>query len=350
MNRTTGKKYYLNDVFDETIEFLTKYTQETVATHLKNDSVELSSSDEYHDYNHGTVTTIKIARFDTLEEVYKAIAKFSVLNTDTKKFKKEYNKFFYDKKGLFPTLNETRGKIILLTRGNWKYNATSSIGNELNIPDMGECEIYPVKNDQKYQKECYPHIHNSNSNVLVQDNYNLSTGKWKLVEEYLEHKIPIVYNDIEYSMYNDLTNSFYDVKNATALTVDFINIQGFAGGIGIYNEANKMNNNLSKYIGESKKIHNHWFILDYPTNDLVRKIRNSMTPYSLEKRNEQINIIQIDDFVVYTDLDYYIESKEDACLQLRVIINKEGYEQEIIKTNFKCLNNKKKQMAYYTNR
>ena len=48
-----------------------------------------------------------------------------------------------------------------------------------------------------------------------------------------------------------------------------------------------------------------------------------MASYSLEKRNEQLDIVQIDDFVVYTDFNYFRESKDEACLQHRTIINKD---------------------------
>jgi len=84
-----------------------------------------------------------------------------------------------------------------------------------------------------------------------------------------------------------------------------------------------MNTHLSEYIKENTKFHNHWFILDYPSNDSLQKIRNSMASYSLEKRNEQLDIVQIDDFVVYTDFNYFRESKDEACLQHRTIINKD---------------------------
>ncbi|KAL6617739.1 hypothetical protein U3516DRAFT_748083 [Neocallimastix sp. 'constans'] len=70
-------------------------------------------------------------------------------------------------------------------------------------------------------------------------------------------------------------------------------------------------------------IHGFANMIDYPSNDSLQKIRNSMASYSLEKRNEQLDIVQIDDFVVYTDFNYFRESKDEACLQHRTIINKD---------------------------
>jgi len=46
MNRTTKKKYYLRDVYDEYIEFLTKYTKEIIIIHLKDDDIKLVSSND----------------------------------------------------------------------------------------------------------------------------------------------------------------------------------------------------------------------------------------------------------------------------------------------------------------
>ncbi|KAG4108524.1 hypothetical protein H8356DRAFT_1068310 [Neocallimastix lanati (nom. inval.)] len=208
---------------------------------------------------------------------------------------------------------------------------------------MGSCTIYPVK-DQSYLKKCYPHV-SDGARALVQDNYNLGQGKWRLVEEFLNHEIPIVYQNTEYSPYSSLTNSFYEPTNTTVLTIDFMNIQGAANFMGIAAEAEAMNNNLSKYLDKNKKLHNHWFVLHYPTNDLVRKISDSTNlssnTSSKTKRSESSDVVQIDGFVAYTDFDYYITSTENACLQRRIIINQQGYEEEMIKYDYKCVNNKK---------
>jgi len=96
---------------------------------------------------------------------------------------------------------------------------------------MGSCAMYPVE-DQSYLKKCCPHVFDE-AGALVQDNYNLGTGKWKLVEEFLNHEIPIVSQNTEYSPYSSLTNSFYEPNNSTVLTVDFMNIKGAANFIGV---------------------------------------------------------------------------------------------------------------------
>jgi hypothetical protein len=239
----------------------------------------------------------------------------------------------------------------LLARKKWYYKTkiekneviSKLIVQLVDIPDMGSCTIYPVK-DQSYLKKCYPHV-SDGARALVQDNYNLGQGKWRLVEEFLNHEIPIVYQNTEYSPYSSLTNSFYEPTNTTVLTIDFMNIQGAANFMGIAAEAEAMNNNLSKYLDKNKKLHNHWFVLHYPTNDLVRKISDSTNlssnTSSTTKRSESSDVVQIDGFVAYTDFDYYITSTENACLQRRIIINQQGYEEEMIKYDYKCVNNKK---------
>jgi len=210
---------------------------------------------------------------------------------------------------------------------------------------MGDCEKYP-DSDKEDEQKCYPHIHNRNKNVLVQDNYNLFSGKSDLVQNLLDHKIPIFFNKTEYSKDDELTNSFYESKNEDILTIDFMNIQvvslkAITNSDSIESIAYRMNQFLSKYIKEGTKFHNHWFVLDYPTNDLVRKIYKSIDSSTLNKRNEISNVVQIDGFVIYTDFDYYIVSAENACLQRRTVKTQQGYEEEFIKSNYKCVDNKK---------
>ena len=46
-------------MFDEAIEFLQYYKNETVIIHLKDDNINIGNDTEYPDYMYGTVTTIK---------------------------------------------------------------------------------------------------------------------------------------------------------------------------------------------------------------------------------------------------------------------------------------------------
>ncbi|OUM57092.1 hypothetical protein PIROE2DRAFT_65196 [Piromyces sp. E2] len=221
INRNTGKKYYLEDVFNEAVEFLGNNPNETIIMHLKDDNMQLSY--KITNSMNGYMTTTKIEGYDSYKDVYKAIADLSILKTDPTKFSKKYNEFFYNKNQTFPKLGEVRNKIVLLTHGKWKYNDNGDqVGNEVNIPDMSECHTYPNSDNQK----CYPRIHESNINVLVQDNYKLQSGKQRLVQEFLDHKIPIMYTNTEYASNNELTNTFYDSNNLNTLTIDFMNIQG----------------------------------------------------------------------------------------------------------------------------
>jgi hypothetical protein len=63
MNRNTGKKYYLSDVFNEAIDFLHLYEKETVITHLKDDAIKVNIP----------------GGFDTIADLIQAIANSSVL-------------------------------------------------------------------------------------------------------------------------------------------------------------------------------------------------------------------------------------------------------------------------------
>ena len=52
-------------------------------------------------------------------------------------------------------------------------------------------------------------------------------------------------------------------------------------------------------------------------------------------------MFRIDYFVVYTDFDYYIVSAENACLQRKSMKTQKEYEEKLIKTNYKCIDNRK---------
>jgi len=176
--------------------------------------------------------------FDTIDDLIQAIANGSVLN-EAAKYDKKYKEFFYTGEEIYPILKDVRGKIVLLARKKWYYKTkiekneviSKLIVQLVDIPDMGSCTIYPVK-DQSYLKKCYPHV-SDGARALVQDNYNLGQGKWRLVEEFLNHEIPIVYQNTEYSPYSSLTNSFYEPTNTTVFTIDLMNIQGAANLQGI---------------------------------------------------------------------------------------------------------------------
>jgi hypothetical protein len=89
MNRNTGKKYYLSDVFNEAIDFLHLYEKETVIMHLKDDAIK-----------------VKIpGGFDTIDDLIQAIANGSVLN-EAAKYDKKYKEFFYTGEVIYPLLKD----------------------------------------------------------------------------------------------------------------------------------------------------------------------------------------------------------------------------------------------------
>jgi len=77
----------LSDVFDEAIEFLHYYKNETVIMHLKDDNFNFNSTTEYRDTMHGTVHTVHIDGFGSYAEIYEAIGKLSINNTSYKIWK-----------------------------------------------------------------------------------------------------------------------------------------------------------------------------------------------------------------------------------------------------------------------
>ncbi|OUM61996.1 hypothetical protein PIROE2DRAFT_11811 [Piromyces sp. E2] len=223
INKKTNEKYYLSDVFNETIEFLHHFNNETIIMHLKDDNINISNSTEYHDYMHGSVYTIK-GGFGTYEEVYQAIADLSINNKSTK-FDKEYYKYFYNGNNLFPTLKEAKGQIVLFTRNNFVYtinNTQIQVGKTLTISEMGDCKEWDsVTNDMLFNNdECViydkdeitkndmiifnPRIKFQNDiHILVQDNYNLNMDdKWSLIYALLKARMPIIYEaDSKYNVY-----------------------------------------------------------------------------------------------------------------------------------------------------
>ncbi|OUM59713.1 hypothetical protein PIROE2DRAFT_14684 [Piromyces sp. E2] len=308
---TSEKKKYISlmmnlHIFDEAIDFVYKNQDETVIIHLKNDDVSLTTKDS---------------------------------------------------KGneLFPTLESVRGKNINIPgmaachEDHWNGKTVT------NIPDNG----VGIANSLLHEL-CYPRRNiQYGKNILVQDNYELpKKEKWEVIKSVLDHNIPTMYEETDekenykkyyfyiYGKKHTNTTMFYN--NNDVLTINFMNIQAawkFFRSVAGY--ANGINDDLFEYLNNKPYIHNQWMILDYPSPDLVRRIRD-INNNGLSKRSElQNNTIQVGDYLIYTDLYYYIQtlpsvSDNDipACLQRKTIINSQGQSQELIKTNNKCINNK----------
>jgi len=339
--------------------------------HLKNENINISSDITNYDNRYGLVYSIK-GGFETYKEIYKTIAELSIHNTSIK-YNTLYSSYFYQGNELFPTLENARTKIILFTRDDFSYidNKTKFyIGKQIEIPDMGSC-IDNIWNDgsdlnlspleykivdtlENRHEICYPR--RKNTNILIQDNYKLLPEiKWYIIEFLLNRNIPTVLeykideDKYEYYIYGKKlvgTTMFY--TNDDVLTLNFMNIACYLDKCTIDEYAEQINNNLYEYFNKNLKIHNQWMILDFPSNDLIRKIYNSFD-YGLNKRNEiQNNAIQIGNYLIYTDFEYYIQFSSTnnnnkyliACLQRKPIINDQNQLQELIKTNDKCINNK----------
>jgi len=370
LNRKTNKLYYLKEVFDECIDFLHK-TNETVIIHLKEDSVSKDSN------------------------IVQSLAEISVLN-NKKIFDKPYSDYFYKycensldcdyhyNATRIPTLGEVRGQIVLFSRQQYNYaseNGNLPISIHLDIPDMGECDHYnPVDFPDNIINDgdlCYPIVTNNNT-TRIQDNYNLNDiDKWRLVSEMLDHEIGCRTEKIsvdknssssfknEYTVFlknNTVTENFYNTTRKDVLTINFMNV-AFNGGslvegllaiLDIYSlsdKAEKINNYLSDYINKSTRFHNIWFILDYPSNDIIRKIYR--TNFIKEQLYDKATAIIDDNYTVYTDYDYGFvpqtastlkrsEQTENpkACLQRKIVTDKQGNQQDLVKTNYRCIRNK----------
>jgi len=220
----------------------------------------------------------------------------------------------------------------------------------VNVIDNGVGKIDTLENKHE---SCYPRIAESQDIILLmQDNYNLlKKEKWDVVNKILDNNIPTVFeNGTEYDIYGkDHTNTTMFYKNDNVLTINFMNIQAFMKLFRtVKHFADYINNELDSYLNKNPYIHNQWLILDFPSTDLIRRIYNSIDQRLNKRDNLQYNTIEVGDYSVYTDLYYYIQTLSSvgdtdnpACLQRKTIINSQDQVQELIKTNNKCINNKK---------
>jgi len=162
-----------------------------------------------------------------------------------------------------------------------------------------------------------------------------------------------VYNNNYYDKNNLMATKFFDTNNTNVLTINFMNMartDNIANVMDLFDSSIKemadyVNDKLISYIEEEKEkpLYNEVIILDYPSSDIIRKIYES---------NYNSSSISIDGQSIYTNNNYKLllstlSSKWDskkgyniACLQSRTIINKQGFQEEVIKTNYKCVDNK----------
>jgi len=243
------------------------------------------------------------------------------------------------------------------------------VGKNIYRPDMDECtkelwlsnssvnvidnDVVTINTNENNHESYYPRVTlQYNNNILLQDNYNLlKKEKWSDVNGILDKNIPMLhqYNSTVYYVYGkDHTNTTMFSSDNNVLTINFMNIQDFNKFFrSIMSFAKYINGELFDYFNTKKpKLHNHWMILDYPSDDLIRRIRDN-NDYRLKKRsNLQSDVIQIGNYLIYINLYYHIQTLSGsdadipACLRRKTIINSQGQSQELIKTNNKCVNNK----------
>jgi len=126
-----------------------------------------------------------------------------------------------------------------------------------------------------------------------------------------------------------------------------------------------VNSRLTKFIIDEKKLHNEWVVLDYPSPDVIRSIYQS-NDYNVSEFNK--NKAEAKGWLssVWTDAKYYISKsllnmwpfgKRDennmdnvkACLQRKLIIDEQGNQQDLVKTDYKCVQNKLNQWSFKPN-
>jgi len=302
-NKKTGKNYLLSDAFDEAVDFVRHNTNETVIMHLKDDNIN-----GYYK--------------DNLEEFAKAVTELSYFND---KYKEGDKSFFYtesfniynmeDKNHkptapIIPTLGLVRVVILMCQDFYYKNDANTSainstdssfsrLGIQVDIPDMGTCRDYDGPSEINLNNAiCFPIICKNNL-IRVQDNYNMDLkDKWSLVNDMLDHKSRgRTAGSTWFTIYDEnnvINSNFYNTSNIDVLTINFMNIQANAMRNTIKDtisyKAKYMNNNLSDNIKKNTRFHNEWFILDFPTNDLIPKIWKNNFIDSKEYKNDNINV------------------------------------------------------------
>ena len=92
-----------------------------------------------------------------------------------------------------PKIGQVRGRIVIITRDEYKINNKDVIGYQLAISDMGSCYEYSNNGDRSQNdgKKCYPIVSNTKDIYYrYQDNYNLEKDdKWDMVYDVLIDKI-----------------------------------------------------------------------------------------------------------------------------------------------------------------
>jgi len=298
-----------DNVISECVEFLRKNVKETIIMHIKEERI--------------------VEKTKNLDQI---IAKYTLLNTNKvpNTEDKEYKDYFYIGNSI-PTLEDARGKIVLVTRKDpyiYKDNDNNQkfLGIRINVESNEECYNYPTDGNK-----CYSII---NENYRVQDAYKLDAmHKAHLVEDVLAGNI----ND------ND-NKKFDDPSNKDVLTLNFMNVsRAYAAFRAKMDKAAALINERlivflsykeKKDTSLNKSLHNQWVILDYPSPDVIRKVYQSN---DLKNPYFNINKVYLDEVSLSIEVEYFISSillfgykrseyieSFEACLQRKIVIDEQG--------------------------
>lgn len=334
---------YFTHLIKECIYFLMAHDQETIIFHIKEDDIP----DKYNK------TTGEYEKLDISD----LIAKYTILNTDiVPNTEYQYKNFFYTKFEKYPKLGDVRGKIVLSSRLHYSYK-DNDVGIQIDIGDNGGCDEY-----REDGIKCYPILSNKN-NTRTQDAYNLNADdKSNLILDVLTNNVNVRYGEYEIKADNIINTKFNSKYNDTTdilvLTVNFLNVarNGNPFRAGINRAADVINKNLINFLNNRERnkklpLYNEWIVMDFPSKDVIRKIYQSNDLTKEEFKKDKIEIGAIESF--YTDAMYTISTivpfffkrdgiteNQEACLQRKLVIDEQGNQQDLVKTNYKCIENK----------
>jgi len=323
----------LSDVINDCIIFLINHPSETIIIHLKKEE----NNDKDQDIN------------NFISKIYNdsGFKEYFYIPEDNDKNYSNNN---------IPILKDVRGRIVFFSRTDFIYNPSfiktnkdlvskKSVGFLRKIDDNPDCNKF------SWVKDCTARI---NNNFRYQDNYNIDkNNKWKYIEEMLTE------------------NSIFNRESKTLHTLTFMNIAFYNNFfykspiLSTSTELNKKLYDLLKNITPP----NEWYVLDFPSPEIVRKIYNSnklklkteSTIIDMEEIKEKVKteigyIVCILPNALYT-LSTWINRIEgvtkifqrnendktdeelNICLQRKIVIDEQGNQQDIVKFNYKCVNN-----------
>ncbi|KAL6588335.1 hypothetical protein U3516DRAFT_675926 [Neocallimastix sp. 'constans'] len=341
INPVTNKKYYLSDIVSECIAFLRENPSETIIMYLREEDIH------YHQ-------DVKIDEDKHTETIYCIDSSCKTLLGDVIKSQIVDNALFKDYiyyNNTIPSLEKARSNIVLLQAHKYNRRVNSKGLNEFDsfgIPiwmgKMGDCTAYNEyarKSTSTYKIEsCYPTIWH---NFRAQDASAIANeeDKWNLVHDVLTNNVPS--RNASYVVQPQAsTNVFYNDKSK--LTLNWMNISlltdfKFPDGLvelpirviaslfgsSIEKKADYINNKLIEYTEEEKsEIFNQWLIMDFPSSDVIRSVYQSIFNLGLgiSKRDKKTE-------------------DQMVCLQRKSVTDKQGNQTDLVKTDYKCVNNSK---------